>query len=79
MRGRFLVEFPGGDAVLTGAEWRVFRCLGMGMTNQEIGKALFRSINTVKLHLRNIREKIGIDDRTKLALLANRECRGGDS
>jgi DNA-binding NarL/FixJ family response regulator len=38
-----------------------------GLRNMEIGKKLFISEGTVKIHLHNIYHKLGVDSRTKLA------------
>jgi DNA-binding NarL/FixJ family response regulator len=41
-----------------------------GLRNMEIGKKLFISEGTVKIHLHNIYQKLGVDSRTKLARYA---------
>jgi len=45
---------------------RSFPCLG----NKEIGEKLFISEQTVKNHLHNIFDKLGVSDRLELALYA---------
>ena len=41
-----------------------------GMSNKEIGFALDVTENTVKTHVKNIFDKIGVSDRTSAATLA---------
>jgi two-component system, NarL family, nitrate/nitrite response regulator NarL len=41
-----------------------------GLRNMEIGKKLFISEGTVKIHLHNIYQKLGVNSRTKLARYA---------
>ena len=43
-----------------------------GMSNKEIAFALDISENTVKTHVKNIFDKIGVSDRTSAATLAIR-------
>jgi two-component system, NarL family, response regulator LiaR len=57
---------------LTSREYEVLRCLGEGMTNQEISGVLYIGIKTVKTHVSNILSKLGAADRTQAAIYANR-------
>jgi two-component system, NarL family, response regulator LiaR len=57
---------------LTEREFDVLKCLGEGMTNQEISEELFIGIKTVKTHVSNILSKLGVSDRTQAAVYANR-------
>jgi two-component system, NarL family, response regulator LiaR len=57
---------------LTSREYQVLRCLGEGMTNQEISEVLYIGIKTVKTHVSNILSKLGAADRTQAAIYANR-------
>ena len=57
---------------LSPREREVLVCLGKGMSNQEIGKALFISGKTVKTHVSNILAKLDLSDRTQAALYAVR-------
>src|SRR6185436_10409644 len=53
---------------------REILCLvAMGATNQQIAHQLHISINTVKVHLRNIFEKIGVASRTEATVYAIRQ------
>lgn len=48
---------------LTERETEVLECMSRGMSNPEIAKALFISLNTVKYHIRNIFLKMEISSR----------------
>jgi two-component system NarL family response regulator len=55
---------------LTSREIAVLELVARGMSNKEIGAALFVSETTIKYHLKNIYVKLGAGDRTEAALLA---------
>jgi two-component system, NarL family, response regulator len=55
---------------LTSREVGVLELVAKGMSNKEIGAALFVSETTIKYHLKNIYVKLGANDRTEAALLA---------
>jgi DNA-binding NarL/FixJ family response regulator len=57
---------------LTAKEMVILRLLGTGMTNKEIERATNLSPNTVKAHLRNIFEKLGVANRAEAAAIAVR-------
>lgn len=57
---------------LTERELDVLKCLGEGMTNQEISEELFIGVKTVKTHVSNILSKLSVSDRTQAAVYANR-------
>jgi RNA polymerase sigma factor (sigma-70 family) len=59
---------------LTQSEFRVFRLLGLGLTNQEIAETLFISPLTVRTHVKRIHAKCDIKGRAKLALAAYQAC-----
>ncbi|HDT14437.1 MAG TPA: LuxR family transcriptional regulator [Candidatus Aminicenantes bacterium] len=59
---------------LTQSEFRVFRLLGLGLTNQEIAESLFISPLTVRTHVKRIHAKCDIQGRAKLALAAYQAC-----
>lgn len=59
-----------GAEDLTPAERRVVEMIVKGASNKEIAAALSISENTVKSHLKNIFEKLYVDDRTEAALSA---------
>ncbi len=55
---------------LTRRELEVYELLSEGRSNREIGRALFISQTTVKVHVRHIFEKLGVRTRTEAALKA---------
>ena len=59
-----------GQETLTPAEQNVLRIIVGGMSNKEIAFALEVSENTVKTHVKNIFDKIGVSDRTSAATTA---------
>jgi DNA-binding NarL/FixJ family response regulator len=59
-----------GQEDLTPAEANVLRMIVGGMSNKEIAFALDVSENTVKTHVKNIFDKIGVSDRTSAATTA---------
>jgi DNA-binding CsgD family transcriptional regulator len=57
---------------LTKRQQEVFLLLGKGKTNSEIAQTLFRSPNTIKLHVSAILKTLDVENRTQAALLASR-------
>jgi len=60
------------DAVLTHREWEVLHLLEQGFTNEQIRSCLMIELGTVKNHVHNILEKLGVPDRRQAARLARR-------
>jgi two-component system NarL family response regulator len=58
---------------LTGREIEVLGLVAQGNTSREIGEILFISENTVKNHIRNILDKLGLHSRNEAVLYAVRE------
>ena len=58
---------------LTEREMDVLKCLGDGLSNQEIAGKLFIGVKTVKTHVSNTLAKLGLTDRTQAAVYANRQ------
>ena len=56
---------------LTTRERQITRVLSEGATNKEIGRRLRLAEGTVKVHLHHIYRKLGIANRTELAVLAH--------
>jgi NarL family two-component system response regulator LiaR len=72
---RLVDELAGGaskrpEDELTDREREVLACIARGRSNKEIGEDLFISEKTVKTHVGNILEKLGLADRTQAALYA---------
>lgn len=61
-------HFPGNE--LTERERDVLRCMVEGMNNHEIAQKLVVSLGTVKFHVSNIFQKLGVDSRVGAVKLA---------
>ncbi len=59
-----------GSETLTPSEENVLRMLVGGMSNKEISFALDVSENTIKTHIKNLYDKIGVSDRASAATTA---------
>ncbi len=55
---------------LTSRELEVFRLIAGGLSNAEIGRALFISDTTVKTHVTRLLQKLGVRDRAQAIVLA---------
>jgi DNA-binding NarL/FixJ family response regulator len=56
-----------GEEALTERELVVLRLVAVGASNQEIAERLMISVNTVKSHIRNILDKLQLENRTQAA------------
>lgn len=65
-----LAHSPSTLAELTPRESDVVREVTQGQRNKEIARSLGITEGTVKMHLHNLYEKLGVSSRTELALLA---------
>lgn len=64
------VRAPESPETLTDRETDVLRLLAQGKANKEIALALSIGENTVKTHVSNVLEKLGVQSRTQAALYA---------
>lgn len=72
---RLIAHFarPAGELVdhpLTERETDVVRAVARGKTNAEIARELLVSLSTVKAHLANVQRKLGLRNRTEIAIWA---------
>lgn len=70
------LRWPGRDVGLTERESEILSLLSTGMTNRELGGALYLSENTIKSHLRSLYAKLGIRNRAQAAALASQGILG---
>lgn len=63
----------GRKPTLTGREVEVIQLIADGRTSREIGEKLYISENTVKNHVRNILDKLGLHSRNEAVMYALRE------
>ncbi|MEL7029971.1 MAG: helix-turn-helix transcriptional regulator, partial [Pseudomonadota bacterium] len=63
---------PGEDDLLSAREQAVLRSLIHGRTNKEISEVLGISQNTVKFHLKNVFQKLGVSSRQEAVRLSLR-------
>lgn len=61
-------QLPGSD--MTEREREVLRCLVDGLNNNEIAEKLVISLGTVKFHVSNIFQKLGVDSRVEVVKIA---------
>lgn len=59
-----------GEAALTEREIDVLKLVARGESNPKIAEALSITVNTVKVHLRNILSKLQLENRTQIAAYA---------
>jgi DNA-binding NarL/FixJ family response regulator len=64
---------PASLADFTQRERDVLKLLAEGLSNKEMASRLFISEKTVKTHVSNVLQKLGVADRTQAALLAVRQ------
>ena len=74
-----VAQKPEARDALTPREIEVLERMIESDTNKEIAKALFITENTVKIHLRNILEKLHLQNRIQAAVYAVREGLVDDS
>lgn len=58
------------ESILTAKEKEVVKLVSQGYANHEIATQMFVSVNTIKKHLQNIYQKLGVNNRTSLSYLA---------
>lgn len=58
---------------LTSREREILKLIAEGRSNKDIAEKLVLSLHTVKNHVKNIIQKLAVDDRTQAAILALKE------
>jgi NarL family two-component system response regulator LiaR len=66
------IRAPQSPEKLTDRETEVLRLLALGKANREIAAELYIGETTVKTHVSNIFQKLGVPSRTRAALYAIR-------
>jgi DNA-binding CsgD family transcriptional regulator len=66
----------GASHALTPRETEVLRLVAAGLTDRQIGEALFISHTTARTHVRNLLAKLGVNTRTAAAAYAHRHGLG---
>ncbi len=79
LAGKMLHSFKKDDlsnephpSVLTPREREILKCVAAGDTNKQIGERLVIAENTVKNHIKNVLEKLHLENRVQLAAYAVR-------
>jgi DNA-binding CsgD family transcriptional regulator len=57
-------------AMLSAREWELLRLLAEGLSYRQIGRRLYLSPSTVKTHMRNLQQKLGVAGREEILRLA---------
>jgi DNA-binding NarL/FixJ family response regulator len=65
------INLPPGLNELTPREKEVLRLIAAGASNREIARSLYITEGTVKNHVTNILNRLGLRDRTQAAIFAN--------
>jgi DNA-binding NarL/FixJ family response regulator len=65
-------SLPGASSGLTQRESQVLALVAKGLTNREVGEALFLSPQTIKGYVATIFEKIGVRNRVEASLFVFR-------
>ena len=55
---------------LTKTEIKILGLIAQGYTDKEISKIVARAKNTIHVHNTNIKRKLGVDNRVKMAIYA---------
>ena len=63
----------GSPVVLSEREKEILQLVARGLSNKEIARELFISVNTVKVHLRNVFGKLEVSSRTEATMVAVRQ------
>ncbi|TGG91382.1 hypothetical protein E4656_16835 [Natronospirillum operosum] len=71
-RQRNTVDQPGGEQIpdvllaagVSRKEWRVYKHILAGMSNEEIAGTMFIAVSTVKTHINNLYKKLGVKNRS---------------
>jgi DNA-binding NarL/FixJ family response regulator len=68
-----LTAAPAGDSSLSPRELEVARLVARGLTNRQIGQTLYVSERTAENHVQHILTKLGLRNRSQIAVWASGE------
>ena len=71
-------SLPGELQGLTEREREVLGMIAQGLTNHEIAEQMVISEKTVKTHVSNLLDKLGLEDRTRAAIWALKHGLGSE-
>jgi LuxR family transcriptional regulator, maltose regulon positive regulatory protein len=66
------IDSPEGLTSLTRRELEILSLMSSGKSNQEIADEIFLAISTVKKHVANILDKLGVSNRVQAVMLAKK-------
>lgn len=63
------IEFRESELVkLTPRQREIAKLVAIGFSNQDVANELERSVNSVKVHLRGIYDRLGVENRVRLSV-----------
>jgi DNA-binding NarL/FixJ family response regulator len=71
-----MVEREHFGGMLTKRQLEITTLVSAGLSNKDVGRRLNLAEGTVKIHLHNIYDRLGVANRTALAVMARREGTG---
>jgi LuxR family maltose regulon positive regulatory protein len=69
-------DFPARLNTLTDAEMAILYLIGRGLSNLECCRVMFVAPDTIKTHIKHIKDKLAIDSQRRLAITAHKVFAG---